>query len=122
MLVVDKEKYKMAIYEDRKQVHVQVIGFIKENLVNEYLTDLKETSSKVQRSEYTFVVDATYQSPLPSKVASGLGDTIMFYVSQGFKQYVIVNPKSKISRVQVRNALESISYPGIVVDNVSQIR
>ena len=122
MLVVDKEKYKMSIYDDRKQVHVQVIGFIKEYLVNEYLTDLQEISSRVQRSEYTFVVDATYQSPLPSKVASGLGDTIMFYVSQGFKQYVIVNTKSKIARVQLRNALEGISYPGIVVDNVSQIK
>ena len=122
MIVVDKEKYKMAIYEDRKQVHVQVIGFIKEYLVNEYLTDLAEVSSKVQRSEYTFVVDATYQSPLPSKVAAGLGDTIMFYVSQGFKHYVIVNTKSKIASVQLRNAIEGISYPGIAVDNVSQIK
>lgn len=122
MLVVDKEKYKMAIYEDRKQVHVQVIGFIKDYLVNEYLTDLKETSNKVKKSEYTFVVDATYQSPLPSKVASGLGETIMFYVSQGFKQYTIVNPKSKIGQVQVRNALEGIPYPGIVVDHISQLK
>lgn len=122
MLVVDKEKYKMAIYEERKQVHVQVIGFIKDYLVNEYLNDLQETCNKIKRSEYTFVVDATYQSPLPAKVSSGLGETIMFYVSQGFKDYTIVNPKSKISKVQVRNALEGIPYPGIVVDNASQLK
>jgi hypothetical protein len=122
MLVVDKEKYKMVIYEDRKQVHVQVIGFIKEYLVNDYLTDLQETSNKVKRSEYTFIVDATYQSPLPAKVVSGIGDTMMFYVSLGFKHCTIVNPKSKIGQVQLRNALEGVPFPGNVVDNVSQIK
>ena len=120
MLVVDKPKYKMGIYEAKKEVHVQVIGFIKEDLVEDYLRDLQETVSKVAKNNYTFVVDATHQSPLPSKVSAGLGETIMFYVSLGFKDTIIVNPKSKISKVQVRNALELIDFPGTVVDHISE--
>lgn len=120
MLVVDEPKYKMAIYEAKKEVHVQVIGFIKEDLVAEYLKDLQETVAKVPKNVYTFVVDGTYQSPLPSKVSAGLGETIMFYASLGFKDNVIVNPKSKIAQVQVRNALETIDFPGTVVDHVSE--
>ncbi|MFC5591505.1 hypothetical protein ACFPRA_21700 [Sporosarcina soli] len=120
MLVVDEPKYKMAIYEAKKEVHVQVIGFIKEDLVAEYLKDLQETVAKVPKNAYTFVVDGTYQSPLPSKVSAGLGETIMFYASLGFKDNVIVNPKSKIAQVQVRNALETIDFPGTVVDHVSE--
>ena len=120
MLVVDKEKYNMAIYEAKKEVHVQIDGFIKEYLVEGYLKDLQETVAKVPKNTYTFVVDATYQSPLPSKVSAGLGDTILFYVSLGFKDIVLVNPKSKISKVQVRNALERIDFPGTVVDHISE--
>ena len=121
MIVVDKPKYKMGIYEAKKEVHVQVIGFIKADIVEDYLRDLQETVSKVPKSSYTFVVDATYQSPLPSKVSAGLGETIMFYASLGFKDNIIVNPKSKISKVQVRNALEMIDFPGSVVDHIEEI-
>ena len=120
MLVVDVPKYKMAIYEAKREVHVQVIGFIKADLVEEYLKDLEETVAKVPKNTYTFVIDGTYQSPLPSKVSAGLGETILFYASLGFKDIVMINPKSKISKVQVRNALETIDFPGTVVDHVSE--
>jgi len=121
MIVVDKEKYKMAIYEAKKEVHVQIIGFIKPALVEDYLKDLQETGAKVQKNAYTFVVDATQQSPLPSKISTDLGQTLMFYASLGFKDIFIVNPASKIAYVQVRNALEGVNFPGTVVDNVSQL-
>ena len=121
MIVVDKEKYKMAIYEAKKEVHVQVHGFIKTELVEEYIKDLEETVAKVPKKSYTFVVDATYQSPVPSKVSAELGQTLMFYASLGFKDIYIVNPASKIAYVQVRNALEGVNFPGTVVDNVSQL-
>lgn len=121
MIVVDKEKYKMSIYEAKKTVHVQVIGYIKEYLVEEYLIDLQETVNKVPKHNYALVVDATEQSPLPSKVSAGLGETLMFYASFGFKDNYIVNPKSKIAKVQVRNALEGVNFPGTVVDQLSQI-
>lgn len=121
MLVVDKPKYNMAIYESKKEVHVQVHGFIKTELVEEYIKDLEETVAKVPKKSYTFVVDATYQSPVPSKVSAELGQTLMFYASLGFKDIYIVNPASKIAYVQVRNALEGVNFPGTVVDNVSQL-
>ena len=121
MLVVDKPKYKMAIYEAKKEVHVQVIGFIKADVVEEYLKDLQETVAKVQKNSYTFVVDATHQSPVPSKVSAELGQTLMFYTTLGFKDIFIVNPSSKIAYVQVRNALETVDFPGTIVDHVSQI-
>lgn len=121
MLVVDKPKYSMAIYEAKKEVHVQVQGFIKTELVEEYLKDLEETVAKVPKKSYTFVVDATYQSPVPSKVSAELGQTLMFYASLGFKDIFIVNPASKIAYVQVRNALEGVNFPGTVVNNVSQL-
>ncbi|MEK4230931.1 hypothetical protein [Solibacillus sp. FSL H8-0538] len=121
MLVVDKPKYKMAIFEAKKEVHVQIQGFIKADLAEEYLKDLQETVAKVTKSTYRFVVDATYQSPLPSKVSARLGQTLMFYASLGFKEIFIVNPASKIAYVQVRNALEGVKFPGTVVDNVSQL-
>ena len=121
MLVVDKPKYNMAIYEAKKEVHVQVHGFIKTELVEEYIKDLEETVAKVPKKSYTFVVDATYQSPVPSKVSAELGQTLIFYASLGFKDIYIVNPASKIAYVQVRNALEGVNFPGTVVDNVSQL-
>lgn len=120
MIVIDKQKYKMAIYEVKKEVHVQIQGFLKNDVVEEYLKDLQETVAKVQKQFYTFVVDATHQSPLPSKVSAELGGTLMFYVSLGFKDIIIVNPKSKISKVQIRNALETIDFPGTIVDHVSE--
>lgn len=119
MLVVDKPKYKMAIYEAKREVHVQIIGFIKEDIVEEYLNDLQETVAKVPKNSYTFVVDATHQSPVPSKVSAGLGQTMMFYATLGFKDIFIVNPSSKIASVQIRNALETVDFPGTVVDHVS---
>lgn len=121
MKVVDKEKYNMSIYESKKEVHIQVIGFIRAEIVEEYLKDLHETVAKVPRQSYRFVVDATYQSPLPSKVIVALGETLLYYATLGFKETYIVYPKSKISKVQVRNALEPIDFPGKVVDTVSQI-
>ena len=121
MLVVDKPKYKMAIYETKKEVHVQVTGFIKANIAEEYLKDLQETVAKVQRNSYIFVVDATYQSPVPSKALADLEQAVMFYTTLGFKDVFIVNPSSKIAYVQVRNALETINFPGTVVDHASQI-
>ena len=121
MLVVDKPKYKMAIYEAKKEVHVQVIGFIKADIVEDYLKDLQETVAKVQKNSYTFVVDATYQSPVPSKVSTELGQTLMFYATLGFKNIFIVNPSSKIAYVQLRNALEAVNFPGTVVDHVSKL-
>ncbi|MEG0260026.1 MAG: hypothetical protein RR595_07325 [Lysinibacillus sp.] len=120
MLVVNEPKYNMAIYEAKKEVHVQILGFIKDNLVEGYLKHLQETGAKVSKNSYTFVVDATYQSPLPSKTAAGLGNTFLFYASLGFKNIVIVNPKSKIAKVQIRNAIETIDFPGTVVDHVSE--
>ena len=121
MLVVDKPKYKMAIYEAKKEVHVQVIGFIKADTVEEYLKDLQETVAKVQRNSYTFVVDATYQSPVPSKVSAEIGPTLMFYTTLGFKDVYLVNPSSKIAYVQVRNGLETVDFPGMIIDHVSQL-
>lgn len=121
MIVVDKPKYRMAIYEAKKELHVQVIGFLRSNNVEEYLTDLHETVEKVQKTAYTFVVDATYQSPSPSSISGELGPTLMFYATLGFKDVFIVNPISKIAYVQVRNALETVDFPGTVVDHVSQI-
>ncbi|MEG0470902.1 MAG: hypothetical protein RR588_01075 [Solibacillus sp.] len=120
MLVVDEPKYKMAIYEAKKEVHVQIIGFIKDDMVDGYLKNLQETVGRVQKFNYRLVVDATYQSPLPSKTSAGLGSTFMFYVSLGFKDIAIVNPKSKIAKVQIRNAIETIDFPGKVVDHVSE--
>ncbi|WP_431027957.1 hypothetical protein [Lysinibacillus sp. LZ02] len=121
MIVVDKPKYKMAIYEAKKELHIQIQGFLKAEVVEEYLNDLQETVAKVPKNTYTFVADGTYQSPVPSKISAELGQTLMFYASLGFKDIVIVNPRSKIAYVQVRNALEGVNFPGTVVDNVSQL-
>lgn len=121
MKVINKERYNMAIYEDKKELHIQIFGFIRAEIVEEYLKDLHETVNKVPKQTYTFVVDATGQSPLPSKVIVALGETLLYYASLGFKETFIVYPKSKISKVQVRNALEPIDFPGTVVDYVNQI-
>lgn len=122
MLVVDKQKYKMAIYEEKKEVHAQVIGFIKAELVEEYLADLTETVKKVQKNNYTFVVDASYQSPVPSKVSAELGQTLMFYASLGFKNITIIKPTSIIASVQIRNAIEGIDFPGKVIESTVKKR
>lgn len=120
MLVVDETNYKMSIYEAKKEVHVQILGFLKPDFVEKYMKDLQETIATVQKNTYTFVIDATYQSPLPSKLSADLRDTILFYNSLGFKDMAVVNPKSKIANVQIRNALETIDVTLKVVNHVSE--
>lgn len=115
MIVVDKKKYTMAIDEQIHQVRVQVQGFIREADSEEYLKDLHDTMNKVNRSTYTFVVDGTYQTPLPSKVAAGLDGVLQYYSSLGFKDTTIIKPKSKIAQVQIRNALERIDFNGTFI-------
>ncbi|MCH7321360.1 hypothetical protein LZ480_05590 [Solibacillus sp. MA9] len=117
MIVVDKKSFKMAIDETKHILSVQVLGLLREADTEEYLQDLQETINKVSRSNYTFMVDATYQTPLPSKVAAGLDNIMLFYSSFGFKDIIIVKPKSKIAQVQIRNALERIEFNGTFIDS-----
>lgn len=118
MIIVDKRKYKMVINEVAKEVHVQVHGLIKEEDAEGYMIDLQDTINKVSRQEYTFVVDGTHQTPVPSKVVPQLEQTMQFYSSLGFKDILVVKPSSKIAQVQIRNALERIKFTGTFIDNV----
>ncbi|MEK4699302.1 hypothetical protein MKX47_06860 [Solibacillus sp. FSL R7-0668] len=117
MIVVDKKSYKMAIDETKRLLSVQILGLLREADTEEYLQDLQETIQKVNRSNYTFMVDATYQTPSPSKVAAELDNIMLFYSSLGFKDIVIVKPKSKIAQVQIRNALERIDFNGTFIES-----
>ncbi|MED4161736.1 hypothetical protein [Halalkalibacterium halodurans] len=119
MIVVDKRKYKMGINETAKEIHVQVHGLMREEDVEGYMKDLQDTIHKVPKQEYTFVVDATYQTPVPSKVVPQLRQTMQFYSSLGFKDIIVVKPSSKIAQVQIRNALERIEFPGKLVDRIA---
>ncbi|SET40370.1 hypothetical protein SAMN05216389_110132 [Oceanobacillus limi] len=121
MIVVDKKKYKMAIHETNKEVHIQVHGLIREADADSYLVDLQETIDKVSRKDYKFVVDATHQTPVPSKVVPQLEQTMQFYTGLGFKEVIVVNPSSKIAQVQIRNVLERIEFSGRIAKNVSDI-
>ncbi|MFB9218800.1 hypothetical protein [Kurthia sibirica] len=112
----------MSVFETQKEVHVQVHGFIKEDMVAGYIADLETTVATVIPRNYVFVVDATYQSPVPSRVTAELGPTIMLYATLGFKDLYIINPKSKIAYVQVRNALENVDFPGTVFNTIEELR
>ncbi|WP_042348589.1 hypothetical protein [Bacillus massiliigorillae] len=118
MIVVDRRKYKMAINESVKEVHVQVHGLMREEDVEGYMVDLQDTINRVPRPEYTFVVDATHQTPVPSKVVPQLEQTMLFYSSLGFKDILVVKPSSKIAQVQIRNALERIEFSGTFIDKL----
>ncbi|MFD2680036.1 hypothetical protein [Bacillus seohaeanensis] len=118
MIVVDKKKYKMEIVEAKQEVRVQVHGLIREGDAASYLADLQETINKVSRRDYVFVVDATHQTPVPSKVVPQLEETMQFYSGLGFKEVFVVKPSSKIAQVQIRNVLERIQFTGSLVDNV----
>lgn len=122
MIVVDKKKYNMSIFEEQKEVHVQVHGFIKEDMVAVYLDDLTNTVARVNPRNYSFVVDASYQSPVPAKVSAVIPETLMSYAQLGFRDVYIINPKSKIAFVQVRNALETINFPGEVFNSIEELR
>ena len=120
MIVVDKKKYKMAINESQKEIHVQVHGLMREEDADGYMVDLQDTINKVSRKDFTFVVDATHQTPVPSKVVPQLEQTMHFYSSLGFKDVLVVNPSSKIAQVQIRNVLERINFTGTFIDKVKQ--
>lgn len=119
MIVVDKKKYKMAIDENSKEVHVQVHGLMREEDAEGYMVDLQETINKVSRKDYTFVVDGTHQTPVPSKVVPQLEQTMQFYSTLGFKDTIVIKPSSKIAQVQIRNALERIEFTGRFMDKVN---
>ncbi|MCH1627495.1 hypothetical protein [Fredinandcohnia quinoae] len=118
MIVVDKKKYKMAINETAKEVHVQVRGLMREEDAEGYMIDLQDTINKVSRRDYTFVVDGTHQTPVPSKVVPQLEQTMQFYSTLGFKDTLVIKPSSKIAQVQIRNALERIEFTGTFIDRV----
>ncbi|MEK3977843.1 hypothetical protein MKY37_01985 [Psychrobacillus sp. FSL K6-2836] len=118
MIVVDKRKYKMAINEVTKEVQVQIHGLMRAEDADGYLIDLQDTINKVSRQEYTFVIDGTHQTPVPSKVVPQLEQTMQFYSSLGFKDILVVKPSSKIAQVQIRNALERIEFTGTFIDKV----
>ncbi|KAB7665048.1 hypothetical protein [Bacillus sp. B1-b2] len=119
MIVVDKKKYKMAINENAKEVQVQVHGLMRAEDAEGYMVDLQETINKVNRQDYTFVVDGTHQTPVPSKVVPQLEQTMQFYSTLGFKDVLVVKPSSKIAQVQIRNALERIEFTGTFIDRVN---
>jgi len=116
MIVVDKRKYKMAIDENTKEVRVQVHGLMRAEDAEGYMIDLQDTINKVTKNDYTFVVDGTHQTPVPSKVVPQLEQTMQFYCSLGFKDVIVVKPSSKIAQVQIRNALERIDFTGTLID------
>lgn len=116
MVFAEKPRYRMSIYEQKNEVHVQILGFIRDEVVPEYLEDMTSLIGQVPAHNYTMVVDATEQSPLPRKVAAELGQTMMVYTTLGFKNLRLVMPKSKISFVQVRNALATVNFPGEIVN------
>ncbi|WP_432361604.1 hypothetical protein [Sporosarcina sp. UB5] len=118
MIVVDKRKYKMAINEAAKEVHVQVHGLIREEDAEEYMIDLQDTINRVPRQAYTFVIDATHQTPTPSRVVPQMEQALQFYATLGFKEFLVVKPSSKIAQVQIRNLLERIEFTGTFVDHV----
>jgi len=118
MLVVDKKKYKMAINEGAKEVHVQVHGLIREEDAEGYMMDLQNTINKVSKHVYTLVVDATHQTSVPSKVLPQLEGAMQFYTTLGFKEVLVVKPSSKIAQVQIRNVLERIVFTGSLIDKV----
>ncbi|SDC92338.1 hypothetical protein SAMN05421663_105102 [Terribacillus halophilus] len=122
MIVVDKKKYKMEIEESSKEVRVQVHGLMREEDAEGYMVDLQETIGKVSKKDYTFVVDGTHQTPVPSKVVSQLEQTMQFYSTLGFKDTIVIKPSSKIAQVQIRNALERIEFTGKMIDRVDQSR
>ncbi|PAD85970.1 hypothetical protein CHH55_20770 [Niallia circulans] len=119
MIVVDKKKYKMEIDENSKEVRVQVHGLMREEDAEGYMVDLQDTISKVSKKNYTFVVDGTHQTPVPSKVVPQLEQTMQFYSSLGFKDVLVIKPSSKIAQVQIRNALERIDFAGTFIDRAS---
>lgn len=120
MLVVEKEKYNMAIYEAKQELHVQILGFIRDDVVDEYLADLTATTKRISKNMYTLVVDATYQAPVPRKVSANLGATMMTYGTLGFNKIFIVMPVSKIAYVQIRNGLEPYNFPGKIYDTLAE--
>lgn len=116
MIFVDKSKYRMSIDEQRLEARVEILGFIPDDVVPEYLEDIKALMDRIPTQSYTLIVDATHQAPLPRKAAAELGSTMMVYTTLGFKNVRIVMPKSKISFVQVRNGLETVDFPGEIVN------
>lgn len=116
MIFVDKLKYRMSINEQRMEARVEILGFVPDSYVPEYLEDIKALMDRIPTHNYLLIVDATHQAPLPRKTASELGPTMMIYTTLGFKNVRIVMPKSKISFVQVRNGLETVDFPGEVVN------
>ena len=123
MIVAEHKNFNMSIIQEKKHVHIQVIGFLKGPAVEAYVAALQETISKVDRPSFKLIVDASQQSPLPASVANKTyGDTLNFYLTFGFKEVCIVMPKSKIGYVQLRNTAEEIQYKGTLVDHITDIK
>ena len=122
MIIADTPKFKMAVYEDKKEAHVQVIGFLNEEVVEHYVECLHELVKNCTPSQYALVVDATRQSPVPRKVAAEIGDTMMIYGTFGYKDIAVIKPTSKIAMVQIRNGLAPKNFPGKLYDSVEQFR
>ena len=82
MIVVDKKKYKMAINEATKELHIQVHGLIREEDAEEYISDLHETMDKVSRQDvYVYYRwDSSNTNPVKSCTTDGANDEILFFI------------------------------------------
>lgn len=122
MIIADTPKFKMEIYEDKKEAHIQVIGFLNEDVVEQYVESLYKLTENCTPSQYALVVDATRQSPVPRRVAAEIGDTMMIYGTFGYKDIAVIKPTSKIAMVQIRNGLAPKNFPGKLYDTIEDFR
>lgn len=102
--------YEMNLDKVKKTFQVKVKGFIKEDEAARYMKDYQDHVSKIRPAEYTLIVDGTEQAAVPQALIEDLKGALQFYASGGFKRVAIIEPRSAISRIQVKKCADSIGF------------
>lgn len=112
--------YEMNLDQTNKTFQVKVVGFIKEDEAQRYMTDFQANVNKISPAEYTLVVDGTEQAATPQDNIENLKGALKFYETSGFNKVAIVEPKSAVSRVQVNKCVKDINFKGKVFKTLEE--
>lgn len=109
----------MNIYPERKVMRVAVIGMYKAEDGPEFAAAYAKHVAQINPSESTLVLDASELIATKMDLVPDLSAAFKAYMSTGFKEYITVQPKSAVCRMQLTRAASNVNFPSNFVDSWS---
>ncbi|WP_117170272.1 hypothetical protein [Paraliobacillus sediminis] len=114
--------FKVEKNSTRKELIVTVGGFFKEEEGESFLADYNENVKGIVPSSYKLIVDSTDLAASKKDMLPILEACFKLYMSNGFKNIVMINPSSVISKGQMHKLAKVSSFEGVFVDSLAEAK